>query len=106
MQSYIYRHAHRESVRLPGRIADKVRRARGCWLWQGATRHGYAAIWWKGRVVIGHRLTFRLAGGRLRRNLTLDHLCRRTTCINPAHLEQVSRVENLKRAGYGGRCKV
>lgn len=36
--------------------------------------------------------------------LQLDHLCRVTSCVNPMHLESVTRSENLKRGiGIGGR---
>jgi hypothetical protein len=39
-----------------------------------------------------------LAGGQLNPSLTLDHLCRNKLCMNPAHLEQVTAAENIKRA--------
>jgi len=87
---------------IPTRWQQRIRQRQGCWLWTGATRHGYAAIWWGGKVRIGHRLLYQLAHGRVPKHMTLDHLCRRTTCVNPAHLEVVSRVENLRRAGFGG----
>jgi hypothetical protein len=31
------------------------------------------------------------------RHDTLDHLCRNKLCIEPSHLEPVSRSENIKR---------
>ncbi len=30
----------------------------------------------------------------------LDHLCQNRRCVNPAHLEPVSRSENLRRVNY------
>lgn len=32
---------------------------------------------------------------------TLDHLCRNTSCANPAHLEPVTHEENVKRGRSG-----
>jgi hypothetical protein len=89
---------------LPERVRRKIRRYRGslatpCWIWGGAERHGYAAIWANGAVRIGHRFIYELLAGPIRPGLTLDHLCRRTFCVNPEHLEQVTREENLRRAG-------
>jgi hypothetical protein len=30
--------------------------------------------------------------------MQIDHLCRNRTCINPEHLELVTRTENMRRA--------
>jgi hypothetical protein len=38
----------------------------------------------------------------LRDGLDLDHLCRVRHCVNPAHLEPVTRAENLRR-GIGNK---
>lgn len=35
--------------------------------------------------------------GRSRRVFHLDHLCRNTTCVNPAHLDPVECGENVRR---------
>ena len=37
--------------------------------------------------------------------LELDHLCRNKCCVNPQHLEPVTRSENLKR-GYKARSGI
>lgn len=31
----------------------------------------------------------------------MDHLCRRPSCVNPEHLEPVTRSENLRRGNVG-----
>jgi hypothetical protein len=35
--------------------------------------------------------------GPIPEGLQLDHLCRNRACINPAHLEPVTNLENLRR---------
>lgn len=34
---------------------------------------------------------------------TIDHLCRKPACFNPAHLEAVTRTENTRRVPQAGR---
>jgi hypothetical protein len=87
------------------RFWRKVERsgADDCWNWTGATNsRGYGSIGWgpkgKSKSWLTHRVSFVLAGGELDTSLTLDHTCRNKVCVNPAHLEQVSRCENIQRA--------
>lgn len=46
----------------------------------------------------GHRTAYRLYVEEVPHGLDLDHLCRTRWCVNPAHLEPVTRSENLRRA--------
>lgn len=72
----------------------------GCWVWTAfRTRQGYGSAWLPGVGVIGaHRAMYLAAIGPIPDGLTLDHLCRNRACINPAHLEPVTRLENVRRA--------
>ena len=77
---------------------DIVRRSRpndaGCWEWQGTIdRHGYGRI----RSSLAHRRSYALFVGPIAESLTVDHLCRNRRCVNPAHLEPVSKRENTLR---------
>jgi hypothetical protein len=37
--------------------------------------------------------------------MTIDHLCLNKTCLNPEHMEIVTRAENTRRAHVGrARC--
>lgn len=84
----------------------------GCWLWIGSlTGTGYGGIC-TGRPRVGkstkevaHRVAYKLFKGPIPEGLDLDHLCRVRSCVNPDHLEPVTRSENLKR-GLGGRLRV
>ena len=72
-----------------------------CWPWVGSKSvTGYGKIR-KGAknegTVLAHRVAFELAFGPIPDGLVLDHLCRVRHCVNPAHLEPVTSVENVMR---------
>lgn len=76
----------------------------GCWLWTAATAVGYGHFSWgphsARKQVKAHRLAYELLVGPIPDGLTIDHLCRVTRCVNPAHLEPVTMRVNTLR-GYG-----
>src|SRR5262245_28915102 len=60
----------------------------GCLLWTGRiSGQGYGGINVDGKPLRAHRLAYELAHGPIPPGLTLDHLCRVRTCVNPDHLE-------------------
>jgi hypothetical protein len=75
----------------------------GCWLWTGRVKNnGYAtmgvktgAIW---KTMHAHRISYEIFAGPIPAGMDLDHKCRVRCCVNPAHLEPVSRSENLRRS--------
>ncbi len=44
-----------------------------------------------------HRKFYLDAGGIIPHGMTLDHLCRQKSCVNPEHLEPVTSAVNIKR---------
>lgn len=46
-----------------------------------------------------HRISYESFVRPIPKDLTIDHLCRNTICINPEHLEAVSLTDNIRR-GY------
>lgn len=74
---------------------DRIRRDGDCWLWTGPqTWNGYPK-WGDGSGA--HRRIYELLVGPIPVGLDLDHLCRVRHCVNPEHLEPVTRRENLLR---------
>lgn len=71
----------------------------GCWLWVGAIggRGNYAHLRVGSKVRAAHRISYMLFRGPIPAGTELDHICRVTTCINPAHLEPVTHRENMLR---------
>ena len=69
-----------------------------CWQWQGSKNQlGYGQFWGGGKLVSAHRFAYELLLGKIPPDRQLDHLCRNTSCVNPAHLEIVTGSENVKR---------
>lgn len=72
-----------------------------CWEWTGAISHdGYGKLGLRGKRAgwqYAHRIAYRLFVGPIPENLDIDHLCRVRHCVNPQHLEAVTRRENLLR---------
>ena len=80
----------------------------GCWLWIGGKdKKGYGKFWWGGKTGRAHRWAYQRWRGVIPNNLEPDHLCRITGCVNPDHLEVVTRQVNVLRGnspvGINGR---
>lgn len=52
-------------------------------------------------MALAHRFAYEDIVGPILEGLTIDHLCRVRHCVNPAHLEPVTHLENVRR-GNGG----
>lgn len=70
-----------------------------CWLWTGTlSEKGYAKrVGHDGRMLYGHQLAYTLLVGPIPDGLVIDHLCRVRNCVNPAHMEPVTAIENTRR---------
>lgn len=80
------------------RVWQRVTKTDGCWSWHGSHHeHGYGIISLEGKPRRVHRLVYEMLVGPIPEGLDLDHLCRNRGCCNPAHLEPVTRRENLLR---------
>ena len=96
-------------MRFPGiplrqRVEARIAKgADGCWCWAGPIQNkGYGYVSeklptgeWVKRLV--HRLMFVWYVGEIPAGMELDHLCRNRRCVNPSHLEPVTRRENIRR---------
>lgn len=84
---------------LPLRVEEKIERVTdsGCWIWMGGIRSGYGQTSIGRRNVAAHRAVYEWLRGPIPPGLDLDHLCRVRSCVNPDHLEPVTRRVNLLR---------
>ncbi len=73
----------------------------GCWLWLGAKTRtdgmGYGQFWLTGKLQLAHRTAYEHWVAAIPDGLTIDHKCLTRLCVNPWHLEIVSRSENVLR---------
>lgn len=97
-------------ARLPARIWAKIEidrlgpRTRGayCWIWTAYTDGGYGIVKWKDKAQKAHRVLYAELVKPIDPSLELDHLCRRTECVNPRHMDPVPHRTNQSR-GVGVR---
>ena len=87
------------------KVGHKVDPETGCWVWQGSMyRNGYGQCRRDGES-LAHRWYYLTLVGPIPEGLELDHLCRNRACVNPEHLEPVSRSTNLRRSPLVGKCR-
>ena len=68
-----------------------------CWNWQGCLNSGYGVVRINNVNMRAHRVAYEVNKVKIPEGLTLDHLCRNRKCVNPEHLEVVTRGENVLR---------
>lgn len=62
-----------------------------CWNWLGAKNNrGYGNY----RSGLAHRVSYEATKGAIPPDMTVDHICRNTSCVNPSHLRILSQYEN------------
>lgn len=70
------------------------------WIWNGprnSSGYGYYTHPDTHRIIGAHRLIYYYSGLNIPEGHDLDHLCRVRNCVQPIHLEPVTRAENLRR---------
>lgn len=101
------------SPKLTARFEARIRKVKttGCWLWTGAVRAadatnggGYGRVWNGRKVEYAHRVSYVHYREPIPEGTELDHLCRNRSCVNPWHLETVTRSVNQRR-GVGASAR-
>jgi hypothetical protein len=77
-----------------------------CWLWT-ASKQGldYGGFKYRGKWWLAHRWSYTYFFGEIPEGLEIDHLCKVKLCVNPYHLEAVTRAVNNLRKGKPGPRK-
>lgn len=70
----------------------------GCWIWRKSVMSdGYGSCRRDNKSWLAHRWYYTQSKGTIPRGLEIDHLCRVRLCVNPDHLEAVTRQVNIQR---------
>lgn len=96
----------------------------GCWVWKGETTKDGYGVWRRGPGhprEMAYRVSYEHHVGDIPEGHDLDHACHTAAvqastclggmdcphrrCVNPAHLEPVTRSENIDRSNHAGRRK-
>lgn len=84
---------------LPKNVASKIEVAgdADCWPWTGLiTKQGYGQATVQQRHYLAHRLVYEALVEPIRPNMMIDHRCFNRSCVNPAHLRQVTNKQNME----------
>lgn len=81
-----------------------------CWPWTGTTTEkGYGLLNSGSKKVRAHRFVYELLVGPIPDGAEVDHVwsrgCRSKGCVNPAHLEAVTKAENTRRISDKETCR-
>lgn len=81
------------------RFMSKWRYEKGCWRWISAfdeSQHG--KFRWNDKTGMAHRFVFQIYHGRpIRPTYEIHHRCENSWCVNPLHLEELTRREHFYR---------
>lgn len=75
-----------------------------CLIWMGGTvQNGYGVLKDHGKTLLVHRLAWELEVGPIPEGYQIDHVkargCQSILCCYVGHLEPVTQLENMRRAG-------
>jgi len=80
------------------RFWSKVDKSESCWIFTASgNKWGYGQFWYQGKFTGAHRFSYFLEHGEIKSKLEIHHICRNRRCVNPKHLEAISRQEHNRR---------
>ena len=82
------------------RFWSKAEKIGECLVWKSAKVKSknleYVYFHFNGAAVRANRFAYAIAHGECPTNLQIDHICHNTLCVNPDHLQAVTRRENCE----------
>jgi hypothetical protein len=83
---------------LAERLDANTLRTDTCWVWTGTVNpRGYGLMGWQKKYHMAHRLAWEASHGLpVPDGLEIDHMCRVRSCVNPEHLQAVTRKLNTE----------
>lgn len=103
-QSYINKMQERKTKSPLMRFDSKVYKQGidNCWIWNGTrTTLGYGVFSVDSKLIYVHRWAYEYFNKPIPENMTIDHICRNPSCVNPRHLEVVTQRINVQRGKTG-----
>lgn len=89
------------------RFWARVRKTETCWIWDaGGDRKGYGKFY-VGRGINrqAHRWAWESINGPIPDGMLVRHTCDNPPCVNPAHLEVGTQLDNMRDAVERGRIR-
>jgi hypothetical protein len=87
-------------------LDNRINKTESCWLWTGSLfKQGYARLYFKGKRLKGHRVSYELYKGPIPNGLYICHKCNVKHCVNPQHLyagTQANNMQDVLKAGNHG----
>ena len=75
---------------------NKINKSEGCWEWLGCkSTTGYGVTSFKRKRYFAHRVSYFIYYKKIDTTLVVDHKCSNKICVNPHHLQLVTRSENV-----------
>lgn len=79
------------------RFWSKVDRSGSCWEWTSLChKTGYGRFKLRGRMAVAHRIAYVNTVGEIDEGMELHHLCGNRRCVNPRHLQPLSKSAHAK----------
>ena len=105
-----------QTIPIKERLMKFIDKSRDCWVWTGSkTPLGYGQMTVGSMVdntrrnTMAHIVAYEtFTQSKIPKGMTVDHICRNKSCVNPAHLEIVTYSVNCLRRDKANRkthCK-